>query len=88
MWSSEHRAVRHRRRQLRLGGNLCHTSCDELCHWARDVTASQLTDAKGKTVLWYIPELAYTATATVGAKSATGTIQLGGDETLTLRLAE
>ena len=38
MWSSEHRAVRHRRRQLRLGGNLCHTSCDELCHWARDVT--------------------------------------------------
>ncbi len=40
VWSSEHRAVRHRRRQLRLGGNLCHTSCDELCHWARDVTPS------------------------------------------------
>ena len=53
-----------------------------------ELVASQLTDAKGKTVLWYIPELAYTATATVGAKSATGTIQLGGDETLTLRLAE
>ena len=53
-----------------------------------ELVASQVSDESGKIVLWYIPELAYTVTAKVGSASATGRIQLGADETLTLRLVE
>ncbi len=46
----------------------------------------QKTDAQGRTILWYVPPMQYTLAASSGSVSASTTVDLADNETVTIQL--